>query len=64
MSEEQAVKQETPLPVAAPKWPAREQEGVAPPATQARLAEVAARAAATNSRRDLVEYLRLRRKPA
>jgi hypothetical protein len=61
MSDEQAAKQE---PAASPKWPAPEQAGVAPPITRATLANAAARAAATNSRRDLVDYLRLRRKPA
>jgi hypothetical protein len=44
-------------------WPAAgEGGGVAPPITQAALANAAARAAASNARRDLVEYLRLRRK--
>ena len=57
MSEEQ-VKAE------GPKWPAQEAAAVAPPVTQAALANAAARAAASNSRRELVEYLRLRRKPA
>jgi hypothetical protein len=37
---------------------------VSPPVTQAALLNAAARAAASNSRRDLVEYLRLRRKSA
>ena len=46
------------------KWPASQSEGVSPPLTQAALANAAARATATNSRRDLVEYLRLRRKSA
>ncbi len=45
-----------------PKWPQKESGPVVPPVTQAALANAAARAAATNSRRDLVEYLRLRRK--
>jgi hypothetical protein len=62
VSEEQVVKEET--PVQTPKWPAPEQPGVAPPITPVTLASAAARAAATNSRRDLVDYLRLRRKPA
>jgi hypothetical protein len=48
----------------APKWPTQEPPAVAPPVTLATLANAAARAAATNSRRDLVHYLRLRRKPA
>jgi hypothetical protein len=48
----------------AAKWPAAEGPGtgIAAPVTQAALANAAARAAASNSRRDLVEYLRLRRK--
>ena len=61
MSDEQAPKQDPP---SAPKWPTPEAQGVAPPITHATLANAAARAAATNSRRDLVDYLRLRRKPA
>jgi hypothetical protein len=45
------------------KWPAAGDPGpVNPPVTQAALANAAARAAASNARRDLVEYLRLRRK--
>lgn len=44
------------------KWPASEAGSVSPPLTQASLANAAARAMASNSRRDLVEYLRLRRK--
>jgi hypothetical protein len=45
------------------KWPALGEPGpVSPPVTQAALANAAARAAASNARRDLVEYLRLRRK--
>jgi hypothetical protein len=47
----------------APKWPTQEPPAVPPPVTQATLAAAASRAAATNSRRDLVDYLRLRRKP-
>jgi hypothetical protein len=47
-----------------PKWPSAEAGTVAPPLTQAALANAAARASASNSRRDLVEYLRLRRKSA
>jgi hypothetical protein len=62
MSEEQVSKEET--PVQPPKWPAPERPSVAPPITPVTLAGAAARAAATNSRRDLVDYLRLRRKPA
>ena len=57
MSEEQAKPE-------APKWPGQEPAGVAPPVTHATLANAAARAAVSNSRRDLVAYLRLRRKPA
>lgn len=56
---------EVPPKSEAPKWPAPEPVAAfAPPVTQATLANAAARAAATNSRRDLVEYLRLRRKHA
>jgi hypothetical protein len=48
------------------KWPAAEGAGgagaAAPPITAAALANAAARAAASLSRRDLLEYLRLRRK--
>lgn len=44
------------------KWPAAEGAEVPPPVTQAALANAAARAAASNARRDLVAYLRLRRK--
>jgi hypothetical protein len=50
-----------------PKWPADDAAPASapPPAlTQAALANAAARAAASNSRRDLADYLRLRRKPA
>ena len=61
MSEEQTAKEEV---APALKWPAQEQPGVVPPVTHVTLASAAARAAATNSRRDLVDYLRLRRKPA
>ena len=46
------------------KWPGGEGGEVRPPVTQAALMNAAARAAASNSRRDLVEYLRLRRKSA
>ena len=46
------------------KWPSGEGGEVKPPMTQAALMNAAARAAASNSRRDLVEYLRLRRKSA
>jgi hypothetical protein len=45
-------------------WPASGPLAVEAPVTQASLANAAARAAASNSRRDLVAYLRLRRKPA
>jgi hypothetical protein len=51
-------------PVEAPKWPTTPAAPVSPPVTQAVLANAAARAAATNSRRDLITYLRLRRKSA
>ncbi len=44
------------------KWPAAEGSAISAPVTQAALANAAARAAASNARRDLVEYLRLRRK--
>ena len=44
------------------KWPGEQGGGVSPPVTQAALLNAAARASASNSRRDLVEYLRLRRK--
>ena len=50
-----------------PKWPADDTSPASPPPaslTQAALANAAARAAASNTRRDLVEYLRLRRRPA
>jgi len=49
---------------AAPSWPGAKEPTVNPPVTQAALCNAAARAAASNSRRDLVEYLRLRRKSA
>ena len=49
---------------AAANWPGESPGAVSPPLTQAALLNAAARAAASNSRRDLVEYLRLRRKPA
>ncbi|HVX83676.1 MAG TPA: hypothetical protein VH253_02555 [Phycisphaerae bacterium] len=51
-------------PAAEPaKWPASgETAAVSPPLTQAALANAAARAMASNTRRDLMEYLRLRRK--
>ena len=45
-------------------WPADKAPSVDAPLTQAALSNAAARAAASNSRRDLVEYLRLRRKSA
>ena len=44
------------------KWPAGEGKSVSAPVTEAALANAAARAAASSSRRDLLEYLRLRRK--
>jgi hypothetical protein len=55
-----------PSPAPPPQWPAGDptDPGSAPPITRAALANAAARAAASNSRRDLLEYLRLRRKPA
>jgi hypothetical protein len=46
------------------KWPAGEGGGVGAPVTQAALANAAARASASQSRRELAEYLRLRRKSA
>ncbi len=48
-----------------PKWPASDASPASPPPpalTRALLENAAARAAASNSRRDLAEYLRLRRK--
>mgnify|MGYP001552249108 CR=1 FL=1 len=45
------------------KWPATLDGGITmPPVTQAMLENAAARALASNARRDLIEYLRLRRK--
>ena len=54
---------ETTTDKAAAKWP-EDQGGaaVAGPVSQALLANAAARAAASGARRDLVEYMRLRRK--
>ena len=54
----------SPAATAAPagSWPGGSAAPVSPPLTQALLANACARAAASNSRRDLVEYLRLRRK--
>ena len=50
-------------PEGSAKWPAgTEADVVTPPLTQAALQNAAARAAASNSRRDLIAYLRLRRK--
>jgi hypothetical protein len=46
----------------AARWPAGEGRGVSAPVSEAALANAAARAAASASRRDLLEYLRLRRK--
>ena len=57
MSEEVVVKAE-----AGGKWPSGEAGGVSAPVTQAVLVNAAARAAASCSRRELMEYLRLRRK--
>jgi hypothetical protein len=48
--------------VAGGKWPSGEAGAVSAPVTQAALLNAAARAAASCSRRDLMEYLRLRRK--
>ena len=45
-----------------PKWPAGEGSAVSAPVTAAALANAAARAASSGSRRELLEYLRLRRK--
>lgn len=48
---------------AGPKWPEDAQgAAVAAPVSQALLANAAARAAASGTRRELIEYLRLRRK--
>jgi hypothetical protein len=44
------------------KWPAGQVGTVGAPVTAAALANAAARAAASGARRELVEYLRLRRK--
>ena len=45
------------------KWPAEGGSGtVVAPVTQAALANAAARVSASGARRDLLEYLRLRRK--
>ena len=45
------------------KWPEGQAGGaISAPVTAAALANAAARAAASSSRRDLLEYLRLRRK--
>ena len=52
------------VPEKAVSWPGSNPPAVDPPLTQAALQNAAARAAASNSRRDLVAYLRLRRKPA
>ena len=46
----------------AAKWPAAEAGAVSAPVTAALLANAAARASASGARRDLMEYLRLRRK--
>jgi hypothetical protein len=47
------------------KWPAEPGGGAAiAPVTAAALANAAARAAASGARRDLLDYLRLRRKAA
>jgi hypothetical protein len=51
----------SPKPQPAP-WPTGEPPVASPPLTQAALANAAARAAASHARRDLLEYLRLRRK--
>ena len=52
------------VPDKVPTWPENSPPPVEPPVTQAALLNAAARAAASNARRDLVAYLRLRRKPA
>jgi hypothetical protein len=44
------------------KWPAESGGEVSAPVTAAVLANAAARAAASGAKRDLLEYLRLRRK--
>lgn len=46
----------------AAKWPGGGGAGASAPVTEAALANAAARAAASGARRDLLEYLRLRRK--
>jgi hypothetical protein len=46
------------------KWPADPGAAISAPVTAAALANAAARAAASGTRRDLLDYLRLRRKPA
>jgi len=56
--------QETKADAGGGKWPAEGGGGaVSAPITIAALANAAARAAASGARRDLLEYLRLRRKP-
>jgi hypothetical protein len=64
MSEVQVVTKNEAPAGAGPNWPAPQGGGVSPPMTQASLLNAAARASASNSRRDLIEYLRLRRKSA
>ncbi len=44
------------------KWPGGEGKAISAPVSEAALANAAARAAASASRRDLLEYLRLRRR--
>jgi hypothetical protein len=62
MSDGQVAKTETGNEAPA-KWPGGEGGGaVNPPVSQALLANAAARAAASGARRELMEYLRLRRK--
>ena len=58
----EAVVENKSEPSASNKWPAGGEQPVTAPVTQAALANAAARAAASASRRDLLEYLRLRRK--
>ncbi|HEY4329905.1 MAG TPA: hypothetical protein VGN88_09225 [Phycisphaerae bacterium] len=58
----EAVIENKPDANAGGKWPAGSEPAVTAPVTQAALANAAARAAASGSRRDLLDYLRLRRK--
>jgi hypothetical protein len=54
--------QETKADAGGGKWPAEGGGAISAPVTAAALANAAARAAARGARRDLLEYLRLRRK--